>query len=619
MTKNARHGNMGAIALGLAVSGMLLSGVADPGAVPKGEKGVFFKNVRLFDGTNAISAASVLVEGGRIRAVRPGLAPPAGVEVMDGAGQTLLPGLIDAHVHVWSMDNLRQFLPFGVTSAVDMFTSAGFMAAVHKDQSGPNPPLQAFLVSPGILAAAPGGHGTQYGTPIPTLSGPADAVAFVDDRIAEGSDFIKIIYDDGSAYRMDLPTLSRETLKAVIDAAHARRKMAVVHAGTLKRCREAVEAGADGIAHLNFDNALDPGLPELFAAKKAFVIPTLSVLSSMNGCPDPAALAEDPLLSPYLGPGDVRALHTAAIAATPPGAYAAAERHLEALVRAGVPILAGTDAPNPGTVHGPSLHGELELLVKAGLTPVEALRSATSIPANVFGMTGRGTIAPGACADLVLVEGDPTVDIKATRAIVGVWKSGVRVDREGYLEGIRRAREETAARKSSPPPEDFGTGLISDFEGDTIRSSFGSGWTVSTDAMMGGRSKATLALTDAGAGRPGRSLLVTGTISVAGSIRWAGAFFSPGPGPMSPANLSGRPTLKFLARGTGKAFAVLFYAQSLGFIPKVEPFRPGAEWQEFMVPFSRLGLGGEDIMGIFIGATNVPGDFSLQIDDVRLE
>ena len=96
---------------------------------------------------------------------------------------------------------------------------------------------------------------------------------------------------------------------------------------------------------------------------------------------------------------------------------------------AGVTILAGTDVPNPGTAQGASLHGEMELLVEAGLTPAEALRAATSAPAEVFGLKDRGRIAPGLRADLVLVEGDPSLDIRATRAIVGIWKAGSAVER----------------------------------------------------------------------------------------------------------------------------------------------------------------------------------------------
>jgi imidazolonepropionase-like amidohydrolase len=92
----------------------------------------------------------------------------------------------------------------------------------------------------------------------------------------------------------------------------------------------------------------------------------------------------------------------------------------------------GTDAPSPGATYGASLHGELELLVGAGLTPVQALTAATSNGARAFKLGDRGRVATGMRADLVLVEGDPTRDIVATRRIVGVWKKGVKVERARY-------------------------------------------------------------------------------------------------------------------------------------------------------------------------------------------
>ena len=98
-----------------------------------------------------------------------------------------------------------------------------------------------------------------------------------------GRDFIKIIYDDGSSYSISRPTLNLATLSAVIKAAHKRGKLVVVHAATLQNCIDVLEAGADGLAHLFFNNAFDPDFGRLVARKKALVIPTLSVLQSMNG------------------------------------------------------------------------------------------------------------------------------------------------------------------------------------------------------------------------------------------------------------------------------------------------------------------------------------------------
>jgi imidazolonepropionase-like amidohydrolase len=99
------------------------------------------------------------------------------------------------------------------------------------------------------------------------------------------------------------------------------------------------------------------------------------------------------------------------------------------LIRAKVPILAGSDAPTPGTTYGASLHGELALLVRAGLSQLQALAAATSVPAQIFRLPDRGRIRPGMRADLVLVEGDPSLNIDATRNINAVWKRGVRVQR----------------------------------------------------------------------------------------------------------------------------------------------------------------------------------------------
>jgi imidazolonepropionase-like amidohydrolase len=155
------------------------------------------------------------------------------------------------------------------------------------------------------------------------------------------------------------------------------------------------------------------------------------VLESETGKAGGALLAADARLKPWLNAEDLRALTTGFQL---PGklkslSLAHANAAVAALEAAGVPLLAGTDAPNPGTTHGASLHRELELLVAAGLTPVEALTAATSTPARMFGLLDRGRIAPGLRADLLLVAGDPSIDITTTRAIVYVWRNGVVVTR----------------------------------------------------------------------------------------------------------------------------------------------------------------------------------------------
>src|SRR5262249_29040223 len=343
---------------------------------------------------------------------------------------------------------------FGVTTELDMFTDYHMAAAIRKQQAEGTAQATADLLSAGTLVTAPRGHGTEYGIPIPTISAPEEAQAFVDARVAEGSDYIKIIYDDGKSYGMSIPTISKETMAAVARAAHNRGKLAVAHIGSLQGARDAIESGVDGLAHLFVDRAPDPDFGKFVATHHAFVIGTMTVLQAICRIPGGQSLTTDTALAPYISPSDEANLKkTFPNRQGAQANYAVAEETVRQLKAAGVPILAGTDAPNPGTSHGASIHLEIELLLHAGLTPTEALASATSIPASQFRLSDRGRIAPGLRADLLLVKGDPTSDIKATRNIVGVWKQGIRLDRDQYAAEVRRLKgEEDSLRRQPPPP-----------------------------------------------------------------------------------------------------------------------------------------------------------------------
>src|SRR5438045_8755398 len=134
-----------------------------------------------------------------------------------------------------------------------MFTTPLYAANIRKDQEAGKLLDKADLVSAGFLVTAPGGHGTEYGMPIPTLSSADSAQAFVDERLAEGSDYIKIVYDNGKIFGMKTPTLSKVTLKAVIDATHKRGRLAVAHIGSAEEARDAVECGIDGLMNAPSD------------------------------------------------------------------------------------------------------------------------------------------------------------------------------------------------------------------------------------------------------------------------------------------------------------------------------------------------------------------------------
>jgi dihydroorotase-like cyclic amidohydrolase len=211
---------------------------------------ILIRNVRVFDGERVIPNTSVLVANGKISRVAPTITAPIGATVVDGAGKTLLPGLIDSHTHTWGTA-LRDAAVFGVTTVLDMFTEAKAAADRRALDATPAGSQVADFRSAGVLATAPKGHGTEYGLVIPTLSTPGEAQAFVDARLAEGSDYIKIVYDDGHSYGFTIPTLDKATLKALVDATHARRRMAVVHIGDQAAARDAIEARrlAPGLCH----------------------------------------------------------------------------------------------------------------------------------------------------------------------------------------------------------------------------------------------------------------------------------------------------------------------------------------------------------------------------------
>jgi len=584
-------------------------------------KPLLIEHVRVFDGTGILDNRSVLVEGGIIRAVAASIPRPAGATVVDGTGKTLFPGLIDAHTHTIAVASLQQAPIFGVTTDLDMFTDPATAAGIEKQQREGKLLDYADLRSSGYLATAPGGHGTEYPIKVPTLTRPEEAQAWVDARIAEGADYIKVVYDDcieyGGAGR---PTLTKEVMKALADAAHKRGKLVVVHIGTLPQALDAIDAGADGLAHLFSGPASAPDFGRIAAAHHVFVVATLTVLNTECATHFDSELADDSRLKPYLPPSEITALKAgfsfpATLSCEGAGV---AVRQLKA---AQAPILAGTDAGNPGTTQGASLHGELELLVRAGLTPAEALRAATEAAASAFHLDHRGRIAPGMRADLVLVNGDPTADIRQTRDIVAVWKAGHPIDREAWKASVAKQIQDQAKEKSAPPPAGSESGWIADFERDGApEAKFGAGWTSSTDQVAGGKSVAKLEVVPGGAEGSRNALRVTGEVLEGFAYPWSGAMFSPGPAPMAPANLSARKAIQFWARGDGKTYRIMLFTQRLGYMPATQTFVAGPDWKLFTLPFASFGdVDGSDIMAFVWGAGPKTGTFEFELDNIRLQ
>ena len=595
---------------------VLLTGLHAPAQTSAPKNDFVIHDVRIFEGARVIAKGDVWVQNGEIKAVGRTMNAPAGTRTMDGAGDTLLPGLIDAHTHAFG-DALQQALIFGVTTELDMFTSYKYAQQIRQGQAEGKYLDLADLRSAGTLVTAPHGHGTEYGAVIPTISSADEAQAFVDARLAEGSDYIKIIYDDGKTYGASIPTISKETMAAVVAAAHKRGKIAVVHIGSLQGAKDAIQAGADGLAHLFVDAAPDSELTSLAVSHHVFVVPTLTVLASIAHYPAGKNLTSDPRLQPYLSPEAISTLSSTFPKAS--GKFVFPQESVRELHARHVPILAGTDASNPGTAHGASLHGELELLVACGLTPTEALAAATSAPAAAFHLTDRGQIAVGKRADLLLVKGDPTADVTATRDIVSVWKLGVEVDRAAFRAAVEKKKQELEAQKHALPPAGSESGLISDFDGGQLSANFGAGWQVSTDSVIGGKSTARLSVVEGGAEGSKGALQIDGEVLTGAMISWAGAIFFPGAGPMRPANLSNKKAISFWVKGDSRAYGVMVYTQTAGYIPARMPFEVSAEWKKITLQLDKFNTDGHDITGIFFGAIPSPGRFTLMIDNVRLE
>lgn len=345
--------------------------------------------VRVFDGDRITEPTTVVLDGPVIGPIG---TDAGGAQTVDAEGAVLLPGLIDAHVHLQGRDTLERLCSHGVTTALDMATWPAARLASLRGVSG-----VTDIRSAGTPAIGPGGpHARIPGMPDDAVvSTPADARRVVDDRVAEGSDYLKIVLEAPGEGGPD-----QETADALVAAAHELRLTVVAHAATHGAYAVALHAGADIVTHVPLGAPLGADEVARMAAAGRVCVPTLTM---MEGVAAARGVAD---------------------------AFAGAVRSVAALHRAGVVVLAGTDAnTQPGVPaqvpHGESLHHELELLVTAGLSPAQALRSATSEPARVFGLADRGAVEPGLRADLVLVDGDPLSDIRATRTIRRIWCGGI--------------------------------------------------------------------------------------------------------------------------------------------------------------------------------------------------
>ncbi|MFF8918886.1 amidohydrolase family protein [Streptomyces sp. NPDC015032] len=396
-------------------------------------------NARVFDGHTLLDATTVTLDDQTITAVGAPTAPD-GAETVDARGGTLMPGLIDAHVHT-SIDSLREALKFGVTTELEM---QGYWTPEQRTEINADDTI-ADVRSALIALMAKGGHpselmeglgehdpraGEHEGWVMPSAATPDEARAHVQAFAKAGSDYIKVMIEEGTAMgHPGLPVLDMETIKAAVDEAHKLGLKVIAHAITLDATRQALDAGADGLAHLFIDQKADERIVNALADADVFVTPCLVVSSSLIGH-DAAHIADDPRVASRLPQVWLDTLR-GRFNTFPQGNLQHVLDSVAALHAAGVDILAGTDAAIPvpshgGVAHGASVHHELALLVQAGLPNEAALAAATSVPARCFNLADRGRIAPGLRADLLLVDGNPLKEISHSLDINTIWRRGGR-------------------------------------------------------------------------------------------------------------------------------------------------------------------------------------------------
>lgn len=379
-------------------------------------------NVHVFDGDKVLDGPHhVVIRGSLVVNISPSSPhhPLEGTQIVDGSGCTLLPGLIDSHVHVETEQQLDDLALGGVTTALDMASWPPSLTAAMRGASTAGGHPKPAVLSAGLFATGPGSTHSKLPRypPEAILTSPDQAEGWVAQRVAEGSDYIKLV--------ADVPGPAQDLLNALVKAATKAGKKTVVHAASHEAFLMAVESNADCITHLPTDKAVEPQWAKKLADGQRVVCPTVIMMKGMVEVKNRA-----------IGAGIMGGTGVSDLAPKPKLSLNHAIESVRILKDAGVQILVGTDAnsaPFCPVEHGKSMQEEMELLLEAGMEPVEILRAATSLPADYWGLKGKGALRLGAVADLILVRGQPFLDITHIKNLEMVWIRGRTV------EGVKRS------------------------------------------------------------------------------------------------------------------------------------------------------------------------------------
>jgi len=437
------------------LTGMVLFAAA---AVAHAQSSVVLRGARVIDGTGGdpLDNGAIVVRDGRIAAISPAqsTATPADVETIDYSGKTIIPGLISAHSHVgifagltvapenynrdFILQQLRQLEAYGVTTIMSLGLNGPLFYELRAE-------LHAARLPGADLFGADQGIGVTGGQPSAAVVRVADnqvsrpnsvemARQSIREMAARKTDLVKIWLDDAGK---SLPVkVKPEIYTAVIDEAHKNGLRVAAHIYDLDDAKAIVLAGVDIIAHGVRDKPVDTEFIDMMRSRSVWYIATI-VLDYTNFIfADQPSWMREPFVQRVLHP-EVGTLlddpayreRTLALPGTARNRAAVAnnKQNLKTLHDAGVRIGMGSDSGVGLRIPGVAEHLELGLLVEAGLTPMQAITVATANSAALLKLDDRGVLAPGKLADLVVLDGDPTVDIVNTRKVFAVWHRGKKV------------------------------------------------------------------------------------------------------------------------------------------------------------------------------------------------
>ena len=432
------------------------------------------------NGPSAVEpSATILIQGDRIQLAGAGitLELPQGAKIIDGRGKWVIPGLVDSHVHFFQSGNLytrpdeadfnavvpyaqevarnkarldatfKVWLASGVTGVVDI--GGPFWNFDVRDRAAVSDAAPRMAVAGPLISMIEDPPLDLGDPPIIRIDTVEAGLALVKRELVRNPDYIKVWF----IYRKGDDVAAHEAIvKAAGDAAHAAGKKLAVHATELIVAKAALRAGADYLVHSVFDEPVDDEFIALIKKSHALYCPTLFVemgyplaLSNQwRATPEELKRADPEILAAMDDlneiPADKRPEGVAKLmaAAKMPDLPRVGMENLKKLSDAGVTIVMGTDAGNIGTLHGPSIHREMKMMVESGMTPLEVLRSATTNGAKALGLEGKaGEIAPGMLADLVILDADPLADIGNLARVYRTIKGGVVYDPEALMESIR--------------------------------------------------------------------------------------------------------------------------------------------------------------------------------------